>query len=63
MRSKAVQMAVYLDARDERDRLKRELDDIIRERNRLRDAVRELMGLLSGSTAQNAIQRAKDLLP
>ena len=63
MRSKAVQMAVYLDARDERDRLKRELDDIIRERNRLRDAVRELMGLLSGSTAQNALQRAKDLLP
>ena len=63
MRSKAVQMAVYLDARDERDRLKRELDDLIRERNRLRDAVRELMGLLSGSTAQNALQRAKDLLP
>lgn len=63
MRSKAVQMAVYLDARDERDRLKRELDDLIRERNRLRDAVRELMGLLDGSTTQNALQRAKDLLP
>lgn len=63
MRSKPVQMAVYLDARDERDRLKRELDDLTRERNRLRDAVRELMGLLDGSTTQNAIQRAKDLLP
>ena len=63
MRSKAVQMAAYLDARDERDRLKRELDDLIRERNKLREAVMELMGLLEGSAAQNALQRAKDLLP
>ena len=63
MRSKPVQMAAYLDARDERDRLKRELDDLIRERNRLREVVKELIGLLDGSTAQNALQRAKDLLP
>lgn len=63
MRSKAVQMAAYVDMRDKRDRLQRELDDTIRERNKLRDAVRELMGLLDGSTAQNALQRAKDLLP
>jgi predicted nucleic acid-binding Zn-ribbon protein len=63
VRSKAVQMAAYLDARDERDRLKRELDDLIRERNKLREAVMELMGLLEGSAAQNALQRAKDLLP
>ncbi len=63
MRSKAVQMAAYVDMRDKRDRLQRELDDTIRERNKLRDAVRELMGLLDGSAAQNALQRAKDLLP
>ena len=63
MRTKPVQMAAYLDARDERDRLKRELDGLIRERNKLREAVRELMGLLDGSTTQNALQRAKDLLP
>lgn len=56
-------MAAYLDLRDERDRLKRELDDLTRERNRLREVVKELMGLLDGSTAQNALQRAKDLLP
>lgn len=63
MRTKPVQMAAYLDMRDKRDRLQRELDDTIRERNKLRDAVRELIGLLDGSTAQNALQRAKDLLP
>ena len=63
MRSKAVQMAAYVDMRDKRDRLQWELDDLIRERNKLREAVRELMGLLDGSTAQNALQRAKDLLP
>lgn len=63
MRPKPVQMAAYLDARDERDRLKRVLDDTIRERNKLREAVRELMGLLDGSAAQNALQRARDLLP
>ena len=63
MRSKAVQMAAYVDMRDKRDRLQWELDDLIRERNKLREAVRELMGLLEGSAAQNALQRAKDLLP
>lgn len=63
MRTKPVQMAAYLDMRDKRDRLQRELDDTIRERNKLREAVRELMGLLDGSAAQNALQRAKDLLP
>lgn len=63
MRSKAVQMAARVDMCDKRDRLQKELDDLIRERNRLRDAVRELMGLLDGSTTQNALQRAKDLLP
>lgn len=63
MRSKAVQMAAYVDMCDKRDRLQRELDDLTRERNRLREVVRELMGLLDGSAAQNALQRAKDLLP
>ena len=63
MRTKPVQMAAYVDMRDKRDRLQRELDDLRCERNRLREAVRELMGLLDGSTAQNALQRAKDLLP
>ena len=63
MRSKAAQMAAYVDMCDERDRLQKELDDLIRERNRLRGVVRELMGLLDGSAAQNALQRAKDLLP
>lgn len=56
-------MAARVDMCDKRDRLQKELDDLIRERNRLRDAVRELMGLLDGSTTQNALQRAKDLLP
>lgn len=63
MRSKAVQMAAYVDMRDKRDRLQRDLDDLVRERNRLREAVRELMGLLDGSAAQSALQRARDLLP
>lgn len=63
MRSKSVQMAAYADMCDKRDRLQRELDDTIRERNKLREAARELMGLLDGSAAQNALQRAKDLLP
>jgi len=56
-------MAAYVDMRDKRDRLQRELDGLTRERNRLREAVKELMGLLDGSAAQNALQRAKDLLP
>lgn len=63
MRSKAVQMAAYVDMCDKRDRLQKELDDLIRERNRLREVVKELMGLLDGSTTHNALQRAKDLLP
>ena len=43
--------------------LERELTDAHRTIESLRASVRELVGLLEGADAQNAIQRAKDLLP
>jgi len=43
--------------------LERELNDTHHTIESLRASLRELVGLLDGSTAQNALQRAKDLLP
>ena len=43
--------------------LERELTEANRTIESLRASVRELVGLLDGSTSQNALQRAKDLLP
>ena len=44
-------------------KLERELTDAHHTIESLRASLRELVGLLEGSAAQNALQRAKDLLP
>ena len=44
-------------------KVEHELSDAHRAIESLRASVRELVGLLDGSAAKNALQRAKDLLP
>lgn len=44
-------------------KLEQELNDAHHTIESLRASLRELVGLLEGSAAQNALQRARDLLP